>query len=60
MGAMADVLAVQNEYRLQTWTEIIRECQECGLSNREFCAQHGIGENTYYYCLRKVREATVA
>ena len=30
---MADVLAVRNEYRLQTWTEIIRECRESGLSN---------------------------
>ena len=57
---MADVLAVRNEYRLQTWTEIIRECRESGLSNREFCAQRGIGEKTYYYWLRKVREATAA
>ena len=46
---MADVLAVRNEYRLQTWTEIIRECRESGLSNREFCAQRGIGEKTYYF-----------
>ena len=45
---MADVLAVRNEYRLQTWTEIIRECRKSGLSNREFCAQRGIGEKTYY------------
>lgn len=41
---MADVLAVRNEYRLQTWTEIIRECRESGLSNREFCAQQSIRE----------------
>ena len=30
---MADVLAVRNEYRLQSWMEIIRECEESGLSN---------------------------
>ena len=54
---MADVLAVRNEYRLQSWVEIIRECQESGLSNREFCAQRGIAEKTYYYWLRKVRTA---
>lgn len=29
-------------------------------SNREFCAQRGIGEKTYYYWLRKVREAAAA
>jgi len=54
---MADVLAVRNEFRLQNWMEIIRECQESGLSNREFCSQRGISEKTYYYWLRKVRAA---
>ena len=38
---MADVLAVRNEYRLQTWTEIIRECRESGLSNRDFARSAG-------------------
>jgi transposase-like protein len=37
--------------------EIIRECEESGLSNREFCSQRGISEKTYYYWLRKVRAA---
>ena len=46
---MADVLAVRNEFRLQNWMEIIRECEESGLSNREFCFQRGISEKTYYY-----------
>ena len=54
---MADVLAVRNKYRLQNWMEIIRECEESGLSNREFCFQRGISEKTYYYWLRKVRAA---
>ena len=57
---MADVLAVRNEYRLQNWMEIIRECQASGLSNREFCSQWGISEKTYYYWLRKVRTAAAA
>ena len=54
---MTDVLAVRNEFRLQNWTEIIRECEESGLSNRAFCFQRGISEKTYYYWLRKVRAA---
>ena len=57
---MADVLAVRNEYRLQSWMEIIRECEESGLSNRELCSQRGISEKTYYYWLRKVRAAAAA
>jgi transposase-like protein len=58
--SMADILAVRNEYRLQNWVEIIQECQESGLSNKEFCAQRGIAEKTYYYWLRKVRTAATA
>lgn len=54
---MTDVLAVRNEYRMQSWVEIIRECEESGLSNREFCSQRGISEKTYYYWLRKIRTA---
>lgn len=54
---MADVLTVRNEYRLQSWMEIIRECQESGLSNKAFCTQRGISEKTYYYWLRKIRTA---
>ena len=45
---MADVLIVRNEYRLQGWAEIIRECENSGLSNKDFCAQRGISEKTYY------------
>ena len=54
---MADILALRNEYRLQSWMEIIRECEESGMSNREFCSQRGISEKTYYYWLRKIRTA---
>ena len=54
---MADVLAVRDEYRLQNWARIIRERQESGLTNKEFCAQRGIPEKKYYYWLRRVREA---
>ena len=56
---MADMLAVRDDLRLQNWTEVIRSKQESGLTNREFCAQHGIAEKTYYYWLRKVRQAAL-
>ena len=54
---MGNVITVRNEYRLQSWMEIIRECQESGLSNKAFCTQRGISEKTYYYWLRKIRTA---
>lgn len=57
---MTDVLAVRDEYRLEGWAEIVRECQASGLTNREFCAQRGISEKTYYYWLRKLRQTAAA
>ena len=52
---MTDVLAVRDEYRAQNWAMLIQECNNSGLSNREFCRQRGISEKTYYYWLRKLR-----
>ena len=52
---MENVTRVRNEYRRQQWTQIILECQNSGLSNKEYCRQKGISEKTYYYWLRKLR-----
>ena len=57
---MASVLAVRKECRLQEWAQIQRRCKESGLSNREFCLKNGISEKTYYYRLRKLREAAAS
>ena len=56
---MTEVLAMRNEYRMEQWADVVRKCRESGLSNREFCRQNGISEKTYYYRLRKLREAAV-
>jgi len=52
---MADVLAVRDEYRAQTWAMLIQECNNSGLTKREFCQQRGISEKSLYYWLRKLR-----
>ena len=52
---MADVLAVRDEYRAQNWAMVVQECAASGLSNREFCRQHGISEKSFYYWQRKLR-----
>ena len=52
---MADVLAVRDEYRAQTWAMLIQECNSSGLTKREFCQQRGISEKSFYYWLRKLR-----
>ena len=52
---MADVLAVRDEYRAQAWAMLIQECNNSGLTKREFCRQRGISEKSFYYWLRKLR-----
>ena len=52
---MADVLAVRDEYRAQTWAMLIQESKPSGLTNKEFCEQRGISEKSFYYWQRKLR-----
>ena len=52
---MADVLAVRDDYRVQTWAMLIEECSNSGLTKREFCRRRGISEKSFYYWLRKLR-----
>ena len=52
---MADILAVRDEYRAQTWAMLIQECNSSGLTKREFCQRRGISEKSFYYWLRKLR-----
>ena len=56
---MADVLAVRDEYRAQTWAMLIQECNNSGLTKREFCRQRGIAEKSFYYWQRKLRRQIV-
>ena len=52
---MADVLAVRDDYRSQTWAMLIQECSNSGLTKRDFCRRRGISEKSFYYWLRKLR-----
>ena len=54
---MSEMMAVRSEYRLQQWAQVVEQCSKSGLSNREYCRQNGIAEKTYYYWLRRLREA---
>ncbi|MBR6841565.1 MAG: IS66 family insertion sequence element accessory protein TnpB [Lachnospiraceae bacterium] len=46
-----------HEVRLEQWTEIITQCQNRSDSQtaKEWLAENGISEKTYYYWLRKIR-----
>ena len=48
---------VKKEYRLQEWSGMLQSQKQSGLTVKQWCEEHGIRENAYYYRLRKVREA---
>lgn len=48
---------VTRNYRMNQWTEIIKECRSSGQTVSSWCAQNNINPKTYYYWLRRVREA---
>lgn len=56
-GLELNTREVTNQYRLNKWTEIVRECRSSGQTVAAWCADHEINPKTYYYWLRRVRAA---
>lgn len=48
---------VTSQYRLSQWTEIVRQCRSSGQSVAVWCAENNISITSYYYRLRRIREA---
>ena len=56
---MNKIMEIRKQVRLSQWNEMVREREDSGLSIREFCAGKSISPKTYYYRLRKLREAAI-
>lgn len=54
---MNEAKKLTKQYRLEQWTAIIRERINSGKRVNEWCAEHGISRDAYYYWLRKVKIA---
>lgn len=52
---MDRVSIVKSEMRNSRWIEIVRRCQESGMTVRSWCEANGIKQKSYYYWLRKFR-----
>ncbi|MCH4201182.1 MAG: IS66 family insertion sequence element accessory protein TnpB [Clostridium tyrobutyricum] len=52
-----DVQKATQEYRMNEWIKIIRECHGSGQTVKSWCMGNGIRTNRYYYWLRKIRIA---
>jgi len=45
------------QIKYQQWAQMVSEYKASGLSIQEFCNSYGIKKQSYYYRLRKLREA---
>ncbi len=56
---MTDTRLATTNIRIQQWTAIFKAKAESGLTVDEYCGQNGISRNTYYYWLRRARNAAL-
>lgn len=47
------------QIRLTEWASIIKECKSSGLKVDEYCQQHNLSRDAYYYWLRKLKESAL-
>ena len=58
-GYMSEIMEIRQQVRLNQWSAMVQEREDSGLSVKAFCKQAGIATKTYYYRLRRLREATI-
>lgn len=56
---MNEIMEIRQQVRLNQWSAMVQEREDSGLSVKAFCKQAGIATKTYYYRLRRLREATI-
>lgn len=47
------------QIRIAEWTAIIKDCKASGMKVDDYCQQHDISRDAYYYWLRKVKTAAL-
>ena len=58
-GYMSEIMEIRQQVRLNQWSAMVQEREDSGLSVKAFCKQAGIATKTYYYRLRRLREAAI-
>lgn len=54
-----DTKLATRQIRIQQWAAIIKDRQASGLKVNDYCQEHGLSHDAYYYWLRKVKEAAL-
>lgn len=45
-----------SQIRLKNWAAIIQDRKQSGLSVNDYCSQHQLSRDAYYYWLRKIKK----
>ena len=56
---MNEIMEIRQQVRLNQWSAMVQEREDSGLSVKAFCKETGIAPKTYYYRLRRLREAAL-
>lgn len=54
---MNEAKKITDKYRLEQWAVIIQERIKSGKPVNEWCKEHGVSRDSYYYYLRKIKIA---
>ena len=54
---MNEISRVKKEVKLAQWAEMVKSRNESGLTVTDWCKRNGINLKTYYYRLKRVRQA---
>ena len=54
---MNEIAKVKKEVKVSQWAEMVRQRNESGLTVTDWCKENGINLKTYYYRLKRVRQA---
>ena len=54
---MNEIARVKNEVKLAQWAEMVKNRNESGLTVTDWCKQNSINLKTYYYRLKRLRQA---
>jgi transposase-like protein len=54
-----DTQLATSQIRMRNWVAVIRDQKTSGLTIKDYCQEHGLSENAYYYWLRKSRRAAL-
>lgn len=56
MEVRMDTKLATRQFRISQWSGIIQDRINSGMKVDDYCEEHQISKNAYYYWLRKVRE----